>query len=1024
MSNFKTKMNNLICNIKLNILSFLKNFTSSYKESFLGLLIFLFIVLLVFILFPQYYYTFYNGNTDDVLQYYPYVAGFFEKIKTGTLSIYDTSLFGGTSFFSGTYYIPMDIFLVIAFFLSFIIGVYRAYYFTILLKIFSGSLILFYVFKRHNVRPLVCFIASCVYSLTGLTQTYFVFPVYLGINFYVPIAMLLVDLFIEQNRALSNYFIPIFVLVLVLFDYYCAYMILAFMSIYFIYRSHAASKKYFFINKSFLYNFIYFFSLILLGVFISLAILLPSAFYVINETSRSTSKVDYLYYFRTFDNTKGKYVISIRHYFTQFINFFIPNNPNKLMLIEAGDYVREHASLYMTSGMFIYLLKFISLGDTKSNRLRPYVIMLNIMYLIPLFSMIFTFQTQAYVRWFFIPYMFNLLACVHAMDISNLKLIEEKKNKVLSFIYNVFVPIAILIGISIISYTLVKNPEYFIHYKKNSTSDFYYYAILVPSLVFLIIYAVIYFIPLVSSEFRKFKHYYIRLIPVLILSELIFSIIIIISNVGSTSIESEYKSTSKQVNYLRKVSNYKFSDGYRINLYTDKKCIANNNSAYLNVNCTNFFQSFYNTALNSYMDHINEVSSTSWSRRNMYGYSLLNAPMYNNKYVITNSQSITSDTLLSENVITHPVTLSSKYYKKYDNKYYASYYELTEIPQFIVYDEVYYNTATYVSGSSTFLNDLTLLNYGYASIDESIYDSTIKDVTSLIKNYDLALSKASTNSEKNEIKSLKALYDAGLITMTKEEAYKKLDELNKNGIYKYDSLFLSSTKKNTLSQYYIYDLTNVDKSIFNHDVIYAYPYSSSVATLSPRNERYWMYFSASEYDNNRLVLEPFHYNVSYISDLGYTSTNAPDTFYMRYNYDSDSSGVRLYGFDYSIYDRFIENQNKYTNRSFSIDSNEINIKFKNDGTCKVVKTSYAYSPDWICENTDYQTVSINGGFLGIIVPEGASDVNITLRYIPQGFTTGLNISQIGVIIYISIVSLSLMCETKRKVGDTLCKIYL
>ena len=54
-------------------------------------------------------------NSDDLIQYYPYVSGFFDKIKQGNVSLYDTSLFGGVSFFSAAYYIPLDIFTFIAF---------------------------------------------------------------------------------------------------------------------------------------------------------------------------------------------------------------------------------------------------------------------------------------------------------------------------------------------------------------------------------------------------------------------------------------------------------------------------------------------------------------------------------------------------------------------------------------------------------------------------------------------------------------------------------------------------------------------------------------------------------------------------------------------------------------------------------------------------------------------------------------------------------------------------------------------
>ncbi len=999
--------------------TFFKESAIKCKNSFLLLIISTIIFGLVLILVPKFYNTFYNCNTDDVIQYYPYIAGFFEKIKTGTLSIYDTALFGGTSFFSGTYYIPIDIFLVLAFFLSFVLGVYKAYFVTLLLKIFTGSYLLFYVLKRHKVRPLVCFVIALVYSLTGLMQAYFVFPVYLGIIFYVPLSMLITDMFLEEKtKYLSTYLIPIFVIVLVLFDYYLAYMLLAFMAIYYLYRANTLSREYLFLNKKTLIQFVSFLSLIILGVFISAAVLLPSALYIMNETSRTNNNYDKLFYFTRWNSDTQSYVISLRHYFTQLMNFYIPNNPHVFMLVEAGDYVREHATLYMTLGIYIYLIKSLTLGDKKSNILRFYTIALNVMFLIPLFSMIFTAQKVAYVRWFFIPYMFNLLTAAHTMDVTNFKIFETKNNKFKTII-NVLLPlISLVIAFALVLFVLIKNPDYFIHYDKNSTSDYFFLGILIPTLVFIAIYLVIILLPIGIKDLRKYKTYYIKLIPVVVLCELIFSTVITIISIGSRSCENEYESSSKQVKYLRSVSNYNFSDGYRINLYTNKKCLANNNVALLNVNCTNFFQSFYNTPLNRYMNEINEIYTTSWSRRSIYGYSLLNGPQYNNKYVITNSQSITSDTLLDQKVVTRPVVLSNKYYKKYDDYSYASYYEATSMPNFIVYDSVYYGSSNYAEYSSTFMKDISLLNYGYASLGTSVCSSSTT-LDYLISNYEYLLDKCDT-TEKSYLESFKLLYDNGLITCNKEEAFKKLHKQ-----YNVDSVSLSSTSKNTNSKYFIYDLSSLSenqKKIFDHDQIYAYAFDSNITTLDVNSERYWMYFSSNDYDStDRLILNPFHYNVSYIKDLGYTSQSAPDTFYMRYKAESNTSGVTLYGYDDNIYDDFIENQAKYTNRSYSLDSNIMKIKFDNDSKSKVIKTAYTYSTDWEIVNNDlgYKTVNINGGFLGVIVPEGVDKVDITLRFNPKGMDQGLKLNEIGVIIYFSIVSLGLLYETKKKIGDCL-----
>ncbi len=1009
-------MENIFLKIKNKTKEFFNEVPKNYNKAFSLLVIITFFIALIFILVPNFFDTFYNCNTDDVIQYYPYVAGFFEKIKTGTLSIYDTALFGGTSFFSGTYYVPIDIFLVLAFFLSFILGVYRAYFISILFKVICSAYLFFYVSKKHNIRPLVCTVVSIVYAFTGLLQAYFVFPVYLGIIFYAPLAMILVDMyFSKKDKYLSYYLIPIYVLAIVIFDYYLAYMLLAFMAIYFVYNLCLKTTMDDFLNHKLIIKFVNFFLLIFLGVFISCAILLPSALYILNETSRTSTKYDNFFYFTTWSSEKNANVISLRHYFTQLINFYIPNNPNVFMLIEAGDYVREHATFYMTLGVYVYLIKALTLGDKKSNVLRVFTIALNLMFLMPVFSMIFTAQKIAYVRWFFIPFIFNLLTATHTMDVSNFKLFEKKNSKFLT-ILNTIVPLLFMgLALALVLFTLIKNPSYFIHYDANSTSDYFFLGILIPTVVFIVIYLLVLILPLCFKRIREYKTYWTKSIPLLVLLELIFSCVIVVISVGSTSCENQYETSSKQVKHLRQITNYNFSDGYRINLYTNNKCLANNNVAHLNVNCTNFFQSFYNTPLNTYMSDISGISTSSWSRRSIYGYSLFNAPMFNNKYVITNSQSITSDYLLDEKVVTRPLTLSGEYYKKYEDYNNNSYYELNNIPNFIVYDSVYYGSSYYVSNETTFTKDLSLLKYGYVALDLSLCTSTTT-IDYLVNNYS-SFDDTLSNDAKANLKSFLALNKAGLVKYTKTEALNNITSSND-----YDELLLSTSTKKEGSNYFIYDLTSKNKSVFDYDMIYAYPYDSNIASMDVSDERYWMYFSSSDYDaTDRLILNPFHYNVSYIKDLGYTSQNAPDKFYMRYRQASNSNAVVLYGINYDVYEDFINTQAKYTDRYYSLDSNKMNIRFNNDGEAKVIKTAYTYSSDWQIENNTlgYETVSINGGFLGIIVPKGVTNVNVNLRFIPKGYENGFKITEIGVIIYVSIISIGLMVEIKNKIGDYL-----
>ena len=166
-------------------------------NTFILLTIILTLFTLYLMIYPTYFGTFINYGTDDVAEYHIYIDSLFRKIKTGTLSLYDTGLYGGTSFFSGVYYFAVDFFTVIAFILSYVMPTAVADTLSMLLRIVFGSMIIYAFFARKGFKPIVCLLISFIYFTGGVTQTELVFPVYVGVCFYAPLAMLLVDAVIE-----------------------------------------------------------------------------------------------------------------------------------------------------------------------------------------------------------------------------------------------------------------------------------------------------------------------------------------------------------------------------------------------------------------------------------------------------------------------------------------------------------------------------------------------------------------------------------------------------------------------------------------------------------------------------------------------------------------------------------------------------------------------------------------------------------------------------------------------------------
>jgi hypothetical protein len=49
----------------------------------------------------------------------------------------------------------------------------------------------------------------------------------------------------------------------------------------------------------------------------------------------------------------------------------------------------------------------------------------------------------------------------------------------------------------------------------------------------------------------------------------------------------------------------------------------------------------------------------------------------------------------------------------------------------------------------------------------------------------------------------------------------------------------------------------------------------------------------------------------------------------------------------------------------------------------------AYSEEWIItSDVQYETLSVSGGFLGIVIPAGITDIHVTLRFEPKGILKG------------------------------------
>lgn len=936
---------------------------SNKTNPFYLLCIILFILLFFIVLYTNIKGGFFHINSDDVLQYYPYVSAFFNKIKNGTLSLYDTSLFGGTSFFSGVYYIPLDIFTFIAFIFSFLMEAEKAYAISNYLRPACGALLLYYVLIRKNMSVKTAFISSLILFVGGLTECYYIFPVYLGICFYAPLAMFVIDLILDKH----GYFyllIPLYVVIVIFYDYYIAYMLMAFFCIYLLMEMHLRDiyslfgQNTFVINKNFWLIFLKFMSLILLGVLMSLVILLPSALYVVNETSRNNEFTDKSLWYFAYDDK-----FSIRHYFTQWINIFIPNETHRFCLNEAGDYMREHATMYITNGGVIYLIYLFFIRGKKEFRLKFWIILFNILFCIPLFSLIFSFNTVPYVRWFFIPYMINLYGMAVAMDKNDLKVGDNPY-------LNIFPMVFLILGLITIIYTLIVAPEYYIHYK---TTDLFFYPILVGSAICIVLYLILLIISFIFKLKKKNLKVIKRSFYIILACEVIFAGFMIFNNAYDAN---DYYFNQKDEMLSQKKTLYNLGyndiDGYRIHLDTSyAKNDLNANVLAGNVNFGHFFQSFYNTPLNKCLNDIYYESSTHWGRDFMGGNTLLEAPIWNTKYVVT-----------SENDNAY---FPSNYYTTLLNDGSGNYYSLNDCPQFIVYDSCFIT-----DNLNTLKNALerktSILYSAYIYLPTLNEDGTLYD---------------DTKDNQRYLKAVNAVKEANVSETTTTALSTMISNY-------YISVTLSNaTTPEGWSGYYYYPLQNnkTALSVLQKDVIFAYPSYNETRRINDDN--YLMVLN-----NEQKTLSGFHNNEYFNHDEDIYA------FAMKVTDDSLSYNktVTLFGYDDELYTNFIKKQNTYTNKYYCLDGSTMKIKCDFPNTkSHIIKTAYTYSDDWVIKNSDYKLIDVDGGFLGIVIPENVTSVDITLKYEPAGFKTGLAISSLSLTIYLSMaLPICIIIIKKRK----------
>ena len=113
-----------------------------------------------------------------------------------------------------------------------------------------------------------------------------------------------------------------------------------------------------------------------------------------------------------------------------------------------------------------------------------------------------------------------------------------------------------------------------------------------------------------------------------------------------------------------------------------------------------------------------------------------------------------------------------------------------------------------------------------------------------------------------------------------------------------------------------------------------------------------------------------------------------------------------YGYDnLEMYEEYADSD-LAANEKMTIENGVITLSYTRTSSSsrnQIVMIPVTYSEEWVITSPiQYQTLSVSGGFLGIVIPEGTTAVSVTLKFVPKGLQNGAMVSLCGLGGYIVI----------------------
>ncbi len=1013
-----TKIKTLRLNISNKFSAFIQKTFSDRKKTFkfLALLTFstLFLLQISMILINN---SFYNNASDDILQYYTIMVDFISGLKDGSISWFNLNNYFGASFFSDVYYIPIDLFTGTTFILSYLMPIGLAYSVTELIKIFIGVMLFAYYLSLQGYKNRTIFWMGIIYFISGGSVSFMAFPVFLSLTVYMPLALIVIHYFFKKNR----WIVPLFSMAAIFYDFYLGYTLLAFICFAFLVEYFKKPNFKFFI---FVKEILIFVALLLLGVLMAAIIAYPSIVFIMEETYRAEGT------FNAWIINIGSYELKLFQpniYIRVLAKMFVEQKPIGFYGFE-NSYATEHFSLYITAIGLVYMTYIFFMRDKISKVYKVFIFIGLLMIIIPLFSYIFSGTLDApYTRWINMLAIFQVMIFAHVFDKHGF---EEVKMKFMTPIIVFF--LAILGGLMYYYITQLKLDDYLAS-RDVLTADTVLFGVAGLYLLILLIFGWL-------KKWTVIKAF--LWIEILVAIGYIYSGPLVIGNKIDT-FENGYQ--------IDKFLSENIEDDEFFRVYVD---IDN-----LNVEDTNFnrmtgfatntgiFHSWTDeetNAISKLLFNKNEYQSK--NSMNTFSYYLNHFLGY--KYVLVSAE---NDYGFSEEYF----TLISE-----NNTY--KLYEIVNVSPFKVYESymTYTEFSAYKSLNSSMETEKLLLLS--VLIDT---ETTMEDFANLEHTDVTSVHGEGTVSIFSSVTSIETVIRQGHADSTERTFYKYSNEqmdisFNSGSIYikatgitqeDYGEIFMEFSDGSTGACIVQSGYDHQIKCDFGAipEAIYVektenvnYPITLKIRQEAAINRAAYLVYDLSEIDisngedaikfaftnsfsfDKAFVIDEFGNRYNLIDGF-YNIETQPDKLYIFKTAQIYNMNTNIYGLSIKYGMEDMSNVNSVTENDLIEDEHlfikngKINISYTNMSATEydqVIMIPVCYSDDWvIISETQYETLSLSGGFLGVVIPNGTHEINITLKFMPKGLGLGAIVSLGGVIVY-SAIFVPYIIKKRKKNG--------